>query len=795
MNLNTYLKLTCYLGSLLLGQVALSQSTINWDGGGDGTSWDDALNWNGDAEPAAGDIARFGNGGTLTITGTPTNNPGRINIDASTNVTFDLDITIVDTYTQHSIQVNAGCSLTLGSAGNNRTFTISTDLTRSAIGIFSGATSAMITVASSTTVNINQADRGIWMQESTATFTNNGTIVISGADNAGIQLDNGDLDNNSSITVSSSLTKSILMNDGTFDNASTGTLTLSNSTSQGVDVMGGTFTQSGTLNVNSSATDGIQVETGAFNTASGSTTTISNATYAVDMNSGTFSNDGTLSITSTGLIGIRLVDGTFNNTSNGSITMPNVDSGGSGAGILLTSGGTSGKTFTNVGSISVTSSTAEFGVEYLLGTFTNQSSGTITVDGVSSDGVRVTSTSFTNAGIINATSSATATNSEYAVDIQSGGTLTNTGTINADGGSGSDGRAVQIIGTLNNSGTINVANGNLANDFRIASGGVFTNNSGGLIDLTLARIANNAGGSLTNNGLIKSTYSGSVGISGSGTTVNSAFYSYSDGSANTFSTGTATDNGIDLDDSSNTTFDAMNSDNIADIGIDVAYNWYSDTGNTTQVGSNTASGAFDFIDDPSVTGITAVYTSYGTDVTLTFSNVLPVELLFFEAIVTETSNRLIWATGSETNNAGFEIQKSMDGVSWVVIGFVEGTGTSSSQQSYEWIDKNPTMGLSYYRLRQIDFDGREELHEAIISIREEIQEVFRVYPNPVQSVLVVDHSRSIPSATFYLHDINGKEIQLTWIDDNCIDLSRLEPGIYFGSIAHGSQKPFRIVKE
>ncbi|MGK0387486.1 MAG: hypothetical protein ACI94Y_000212 [Maribacter sp.] len=84
---------------------------------------------------------------------------------------------------------------------------------------------------------------------------------------------------------------------------------------------------------------------------------------------------------------------------------------------------------------------------------------------------------------------------------------------------------------------------------------------------------------------------------------------------------------------------------------------------------------------------------------------LPVELIKFEVEKIEKHSLLTWETASETNNAGFYAQRSSNGVDFENINWTEATGNSSTLKKYEVIDRNPSVGLNYYRIAQEDFDG------------------------------------------------------------------------------------------
>lgn len=91
-------------------------------------------------------------------------------------------------------------------------------------------------------------------------------------------------------------------------------------------------------------------------------------------------------------------------------------------------------------------------------------------------------------------------------------------------------------------------------------------------------------------------------------------------------------------------------------------------------------------------------------------NIIPVELVSFNAAVDKNCIRLNWITASETNNAGFEIQRSQEhkndkSLEWEIVGFVKGFGTTTEPKSYFFVDEGVLSGKFKYRLKQIDFDG------------------------------------------------------------------------------------------
>ncbi len=95
---------------------------------------------------------------------------------------------------------------------------------------------------------------------------------------------------------------------------------------------------------------------------------------------------------------------------------------------------------------------------------------------------------------------------------------------------------------------------------------------------------------------------------------------------------------------------------------------------------------------------------------------VPVELTSFTAEESNNSVVIRWATATETNNKGFEVQKKVSN-GFVNIGFVEGNGTTVEKNNYQFIDNSTESGVVTYRLKQVDFDGTFSYSEEIKLIR------------------------------------------------------------------------------
>jgi Secretion system C-terminal sorting domain len=93
--------------------------------------------------------------------------------------------------------------------------------------------------------------------------------------------------------------------------------------------------------------------------------------------------------------------------------------------------------------------------------------------------------------------------------------------------------------------------------------------------------------------------------------------------------------------------------------------------------------------------------------------VLPLELIDFRATAQGNKVRLDWSTASESNNAYFDIEHSFDGKNFSKIGQVKGAGTTNMTQYYTYLDEKSISGIHHYRLKQVDYDGRNSYSKKV----------------------------------------------------------------------------------
>ena len=223
-----------------------------------------------------------------------------------------------------------------------------------------------------------------------------------------------------------------------------------------------------------------------------------------------------------------------------------------------------------------------------------------------------------------------------------------------------------------------------------------------------------------------------------------------------------------------------------------AFNAYSYDASAL-AGNATVAFRFAFKSDGSVTGPGVAI----DDVEVIKSNVvLPVELLRFEADAFPNHVALRWQTASETDNLGFEVQRSQNGLDFNAIGFVDGfgPGTSMLLQSYSFNDEQVLDGLLYYRLKQKDID-ETYAYSPIVSVeyKSDLAKGPSVFPNPFDDVLYLNLG-DLNAGTYQLsiYNVQGqllvdRNISISkGVSQAIPELQSAAPGAYFIRIRSGA---------
>ncbi|NWF90547.1 MAG: T9SS type A sorting domain-containing protein [Ignavibacteriaceae bacterium] len=180
----------------------------------------------------------------------------------------------------------------------------------------------------------------------------------------------------------------------------------------------------------------------------------------------------------------------------------------------------------------------------------------------------------------------------------------------------------------------------------------------------------------------------------------------------------------------------------------------------------------------------------GIRISTAWTDVVPVELVSFNAAANGSGINLTWMTASETNNNGFSIERRSNSSDWNAVGFVKGNGTTTQANNYSFTDKNVTSQTAYsYRLKQIDFDGSFAYSKTVQVTSNSIVNTFELkqnYPNPFNPATQISFSIAKDGfVKLVVYNLLGQEVK-TLINRNMeagshsvsFNASDLQSGIY-----------------
>jgi hypothetical protein len=203
----------------------------------------------------------------------------------------------------------------------------------------------------------------------------------------------------------------------------------------------------------------------------------------------------------------------------------------------------------------------------------------------------------------------------------------------------------------------------------------------------------------------------------------------------------------------------------------------------------------------SITDLNGCTSNPGQLLTIGVSSSLPVSLTDFRGMAIQQDVKLDWSTASESNNRGFEIMRSDDGGKWLGIGFVNGNGTSGVKNTYTYTDRNRPSGKFYYRLKQVDLDGKFNYSNIlVIDVNRNLTfELNQNYPNPSRGLSTITYAvpaRSHVKLTLY--DINGRVVKVLQNGEQAagkyavtVPAELVNTGLYYYKMEAGSFKATR----
>ncbi len=170
-----------------------------------------------------------------------------------------------------------------------------------------------------------------------------------------------------------------------------------------------------------------------------------------------------------------------------------------------------------------------------------------------------------------------------------------------------------------------------------------------------------------------------------------------------------------------------------------------------------------------------IFTRYAFDATI-----LPVNLVSFNVGKQSNVAVLSWKTSQEVNSKSFEVQRSADSRNWQSIGNVLAKGNNASGNSYTLTDAHPLTGINYYRLQQLDNDGKVQ-YSLIRSVQFDLRHSIVLSPNPARDFVTVSIDKPNGNAIVDVLDLSGKAIYstMTSVPIFKINTSTFARGNYF----------------
>src|SRR4030095_10585973 len=128
--------------------------------------------------------------------------------------------------------------------------------------------------------------------------------------------------------------------------------------------------------------------------------------------------------------------------------------------------------------------------------------------------------------------------------------------------------------------------------------------------------------------------------------------------------------------------------------------------------------------------------SFGRFTLFNDNNPLPVRFIFFNAKCEGAKVLLTWKTAQEQNSSHFNIERSVDGISWTVINSLPAAGNNNTEHSYSFTDNNPEQN-GFYRIAEYDMNGRVQ-YTNILRSSCNTTDVFKLWPNPVRDMVFIN---------------------------------------------------------
>jgi hypothetical protein len=207
--------------------------------------------------------------------------------------------------------------------------------------------------------------------------------------------------------------------------------------------------------------------------------------------------------------------------------------------------------------------------------------------------------------------------------------------------------------------------------------------------------------------------------------------------------------------------------------------------------ANTAASPFLITITPTTNPVGIIATNANYTISRDVPSILPLNILSFTGKQNDLNRQieLKWVTTNEVNTKNFEIQESVDGKNFTVIGTLPSKNTTGIHH-YNFVVNNNKTGVLYYKLKQIDLDGKFQFSH-VIAIERKGGTLLKVYPNPAQDNLSVSIPEGSTGGILTIYALDGKIVYSKTLMSNelisNINISKLNNGIYNLIISKGKE--------
>jgi len=160
------------------------------------------------------------------------------------------------------------------------------------------------------------------------------------------------------------------------------------------------------------------------------------------------------------------------------------------------------------------------------------------------------------------------------------------------------------------------------------------------------------------------------------------------------------------------------------------------------------------------------------------------------SIIKNGKSHITYSVATQINNEKYIIEHSKDGKTFSPIGEIAGDGTSNETKHYEYIPTSPSIGMNYYRIKQVDYDGKYSYSD-IASERYDVNGKTSIYPNPASSEVTITNTAP---TSLQIMDVYGRVLTKEDISEgqNTINLAGLPSGMLIFVVG---DRRFKVLKE